>query len=542
MTHVRSREEVIVETLGEEDLKRLLEDHKRLLILYGFANAVSTILDIELLLHEVMNVVFGLVDAERGAIFLLDSKTGQLVRRVSRVRPLGNKGMDAVSQNEVIDLVFQEKTAVLTPDAVADSRFKKSHSVQSQTIRSCMCVPLASQHRVLGILYVDSRLQAGNFSKEQLTLVSGISNHTAVALENIESVHRLKEERKRVEDILKALPVAIISIDEKGVISFANPQAGKLFGIPEEDCLGHLYASFFEAHSCSPLRDLVASALRKGGGVTLEEVACGGPEKEMLLQMNIVPLREGTAQKGVLVALDDVTEKKRLEREVANAEKLSAIGEMAAGLIHEINNPLSIISGRAQLLVLEKEKDAEVTRAATLIREQVDRASAITEKLLSFARQKPLQLSLLSLHEFLNQCLETMEEQFVSKKVSVEKTFSEAAITIMGDKEQLEEVFINLARNAIQAMPEGGRFIVATQREMEHAVISLTDTGCGIPPEHFSKIFLPFFTTKSRGTGLGLSIVHGIVKNHGGMLRVESQMGKGSTFVLTFPLSKEAMA
>jgi len=536
MTHVYSREEVIVETLGQEDLKRLLEDHKRLLILYGFANAISMILDIELLLHEAMNVVFGLVDAERGAIFLLDSKTGQLVRRVSRVKQSGDKGTDRVSKNEVIDLVLQEKKAVFTLDAIADSRFEKSRSVQSQNIRSCMCVPLASQHRVLGILYVDSRLQTGNFSKEQLTLVSGIANQTAVALENIESVHRLKEERKRVEDILKALPVAIISIDETGVISFANPQAGKLFGIPEEDCLGHLYSSFFEAHSCSPLQDLVASALQEGRGVILEEVTCGGSEKEMLLQINIVLLREGIAQKGVLVALDDVTEKKRLEREIANSEKLSAIGEMAAGLIHEINNPLSIISGRAQLLVFEKGKDAEIKRAATLIREQVDRASAITDKLLNFARQKSPQLSCLSLHEFLTQCLETMEEQFVSKKVSVEKKFSDVSMTVMGDREQLEEVFVNLARNAIQAMPQGGRFIVTTQREMGNAVILLTDAGCGIPPEHLSKIFIPFFTTKSRGTGLGLSIVHGIVKNHGGTLRVESQVGKGSTFILTLPL------
>ena len=538
MTDARvPREEMIVETLGQEDLKRLLDDHQKLLILYGFANAISRILDKERLLNEAMNVVFGLVKAERGAIFLVDARTGRLIPRVWRARQAGSKGNEIILSNAVTDLVMRERKSVLTLDAMMDDRFKSSQSIQIQSIRSCMCVPLESQHRTLGLLYIDSRLQAGSFSREELTLVTGIANQTSVALENIDLVQRLSEERKRIEGVLNALTLAIVSIDEEGIISFVNPQAMKLFGVTGTDCLSHPYESFFGESPFRALLGLMTPALREGRAVALEEVACGDTEKQILLQVNIIPLKEGLVRKGILIALDDVTEKRTLEREMANAEKLSAIGEMSAGLIHEINNPLNIISGRAQLLLFEKNEDPEVSKAARVIREQVDRASSITEKLLSFARQRPPKFQRILLHEFLDKCLETMENQFSSHTIHLEKRFAEDPLSIMGDVEQLEEVFINLALNAIQAMPKGGQFTVATRQEKGTAEVSFTDTGCGIPSEHLSKIFIPFFTTKSRGTGLGLSIVHGILDNHGGSLKVHSQVGKGSTFIVAIPLA-----
>ena len=360
-----SGEETIVDTFGREDIQRLLDDHQRLLVLYGFTNVISTILDVELLLNEAMNVVFGLVRADRGAIFLLAPKTGLLVRGASRTKEVQGiqgakgKGSHGVSNNAIIEWVLREKKTILTPDASKDPRFQNAQDVQSEHIQSALCVPLTSQHRVVGVLYVDNQKETSRFSKEQLTLLSGIANQTAVALENIESVSRLKEERKRVEDILKTLPVSIISIDEKEMISFVNPRAERLFGQLAKSYLGRSYRSFFESNRFRPLLNLITPALEKGKGVVLQEVACGTPEDQTLLQVDIVLLKEGIVQRGVLVVLDDVTEKKNLEREIQHVEKLSAIGEMTAGLVHEINNPLNIISGRAQLLLLERADDSE---------------------------------------------------------------------------------------------------------------------------------------------------------------------------------------
>ncbi len=531
-----TREEIF-ETLGAEDLKRLLEDHQKLLILYGFANAISVILDREVLLNEAMNVIFGLVKAERSAIFLWDPKTGKPVKGVSRDRQTEKKADDLFLGNPIIERVIKECKPILSPDVMKDPRFQENPFIQRHQIRSCLCVPLESQHHVLGILYADNR-EPHCFSKEELTLASGIATQTAVALENIESVHRIKEERRRVEGILKTLPLAILSINEEGIISFVNSKAEKLFNVSAKECLGRSYAAFLEGRLFGPLLELIGPALREGGKVKPEEITCGNSEKPLLLQINIVPLEEGM-QRGILVVLEDITEKRTLEQDILNAEKLSAIGEMTAGLVHEIVNPLSIISGRAQLLQLEDGKDPAVSKAARVIQEQVERASSITERLLSFARQKPPTLRPVALHQLLEKYLEVMEEQFASNKIRVERMFANTPLAIMGDSEQLEEVFDNLARNAIQVMPEGGCFTVRTERYNGTVEVSFTDTGCGIPPEHLPKLFIPFFTTKSRGTGLGLSIVHGIVKNHGGEMKVQSQPGKGSTFTVILPLKEE---
>ncbi|MFH1857487.1 MAG: ATP-binding protein [Candidatus Omnitrophota bacterium] len=531
-----SQEEMAVEMFGKEDLKRLLDDHQRLLILYGFANAISAILDRELLLHEAMNVVFGLVKADRGALFLFDSRSGNLTQVVSRTK---DKATPTIQRNAVINAVLSGKKAILAADALTETPAAVAEELRGQQIRSCLCVPLASQHRLLGLLYVDHLELPRYFTLEHLTLVSGIANQTAVALENIESVQRLKTEQRRVEDILATLPIAILSIDEREVITFVNPNGEKLFGIVAKECLGKPYHAFFKNECFQPLFSLIHSALERGERKILEEVICGDSSRPLVLQADILPFQEGSERKGVLVALNDVTEKKNLERKIRHTEKLSAIGEMAAGLIHEINNPLNIISGRAQLLLLEKTDDPAVLKAGRVIWEQVDRANAITEKLLSFAKQRLPKLEPLSLEGLLDKCLETMEEQFASQKIRVTKTYEAVPTMVMGDPEQLEEVFVNLAQNAIQAMAGGGAFTVKTQRKDALAEIALADTGCGIPQEYLPKIFIPFFTTKSRGTGLGLSIVHGIIENHGGELKVESQVGKGATFIFTLPLKKE---
>jgi len=533
-------EEAVVETFDKKDLQRLLKDHHKLLILYGFANAVSTILDRDLLLNEAMNVVFGLVNAERGAIFLIDPKSGKLIEAASRSRESGDKKSDAILNNAIIEKMIREGKTILTADAMNDSRFKTYDSIKHQKIRSCLCIPLESQHHILGFLYIDHRQKAGSFSKEESTLLTGILSQTAVAIENIESVRSLKEERKRVERILKALPVAIVSITQEGEISFVNPKAEKLFDVPANHCVSYSYQSFLKVQGLDPLLRLITHALQEGEAVAPKEIACGKGEKKLLLLVNIVPLREGLVQKGVLVALEDITEKRKLEYDIQNAEKLTAIGEMTAGLVHEINNPLNIISGRAQLLLLDNGKDPEATKAAKIIREQVDRASSITEKLLNFARQRMPQLQPISLEEVIRHFLETMEGQFSAKHVTVEEKYEETPIWVIGDSEQLEEVFMNLGWNAIQAMPQGGRITIEAHSEGEYANIRFSDTGVGIPEEHLKKLFLPFFTTKSHGTGLGLSIAHGVVKNHRGTLEVESQEGKGTTFLLTLPLKEEA--
>ena len=533
-----SEEKTFLETLQPDDIKRLYEDHQRLLVLYGFANTTSLILDPELLLHETMNVLFGLVKAERGAIFLFDERAQTLTQRLSRSRTTGDQGKEIVLSRTIIDQVFKERKGILTLDAKGDVRFQDSKSIQMENIRSAICVPMESQMRILGVLYIDSRLKEGGLSKEDLTLVSGLANQTAIALENVELVHRLHEERQRIEGILNGLTVGVVSIEEGGVISFLNPKARQILHHGGGELIGRSASSVLEAEDLRPLGELIQKARQSRTAISQQEVTLSYHGAPRVLEVSVVLVRQPGEQR-VVALLEDVTEKRELSRQVSRTEKLRAIGEMAAGLIHEINNPLNIIFGRVQLLLMKKREDPEIQKAGEIIRQQVDRASKITDKLLNFAKQRPPEMRAVDPCGLLNDVLSAMENHFSDAKVTFVCHLPQRRCLIHADPSQLEEVFMNLTLNAIQAMPKGGVLTVEGTVQSQQILLSFRDTGVGIPPEYLPKIFIPFFTTKPHGTGLGLPVVHGIVEIHHGTLRVDSEVGRGTTFTVTFPLIRE---
>ena len=533
--------EPFLETLQPNDIKRLYEDHQRLLVLYGFANTISLILDPELLLHETMNVLFGLVKAERGAIFLFDERIQRLAQRLSQSRGQSDQGKEIVFSRTIIDQVFKDRKGILTLDAKSDARFQGSQSIQIENIRSCICVPLETQTRALGVIYIDSRLQGGGLSKEDLILVSGLANQTAIALENVELVQRLNQERKRIEGILNGLTIGVISIEERGEISFVNPKALQILHRAGGDLTGRPVSSAFEAQALKPLGELVREARQSHTPISQRETTLSYHGAPQVLEVSVVLIQQPMEQR-MVVLLEDVTEKRELSREISRTEKLRAIGEMTAGLIHEINNPLNIISGRAQLLLMKRREDPEIRKAGEIIRQQVERASKITEKLLNFAKQRPPGMRPVDPCLLLREVLSAMENQFADARVALVSHLPETPCLIHGDPSQLEEVFVNLILNAIQAMPEGGVFTVQCIQGEGQVLVSFRDTGVGIPPEYLAKIFVPFFTTKPHGTGLGLPVVHGIVEAHHGTLKVESQVGQGTSFFVTFPSARKGEA
>ena len=530
--------ETFLETLQPDDIKRLYEDHQRLLVLYGFANTISLILDPELLLHETMNVLFGLVKAQRGAIFLFDERTRTLAQRLSRSRGQSDQGKEIVFSRTIIDQVFKDRKGILTLDAKSDARFQGSQSIQIENIRSCICVPLETQTRTLGVIYIDSRLQGGGLSKEDLTLVSGLANQTAIALENVELVQRLDQERKRIEGILNGLTVGVISIEERGEISFVNPKALQILHRASGDLTGRPVSFAFEAQALKPLGELIREARQSHTPISQRETVLSYHGAPQVLEVSVVLIQQPMEQR-MIVLLEDVTEKRELSREISRTEKLRAIGEMTAGLIHEINNPLNIISGRVQLLLMKRREDPQIRKAGEIIRQQVERASKITEKLLNFAKQRPPGMRPVDPCRLLREVLNAMENQFSDARVALVSHLPETPCLIHGDPSQLEEVFINLILNAIQAMPKGGVLTIEGTLEPQQILLSFRDTGVGIPPEYLAKIFVPFFTTKPHGTGLGLPVVHGIVEAHRGTLKVESQVGQGTAFFVTFPSARK---
>jgi two-component system NtrC family sensor kinase len=232
----------------------------------------------------------------------------------------------------------------------------------------------------------------------------------------------------------------------------------------------------------------------------------------------------------------------KTQGELVRAEKLAAVGELAAGVAHEINNPMAIIRGNAEILLIALQPDHQNREEAEIISRQVARVESIVGNLLSFARQQRKEIKTVALDQILEEILQQVKHHVPLNGIDVRREYGMGTTVIDGDENQLRQVFTNLIVNAVQSMESGGILTIRTyiDNDEENCLAEIGDTGNGIPPEQIKDIFTPFFTTRQSGTGLGLSVSYGIVNNHGGMVTVLSEPGNGSLFTVTLPLKQSA--
>jgi signal transduction histidine kinase len=250
---------------------------------------------------------------------------------------------------------------------------------------------------------------------------------------------------------------------------------------------------------------------------------------------------------GRLVIVDDITERIEMERQLTQTDKLSSIGLLAAGVAHEVNTPLAVISSYAQLLAKQLQGDEKRSALLDKITKQTFRASEIVNNLLNFSRTSGTEFQAVDLNKVIHETLGLLEHQFKTGRIKVEGDLATDLPHIHGNTGKLQQVFLNLFLNAKDAMPSGGTLKVQTINNYGvHVVVS--DTGSGIAPEYIQRIYDPFFTTKKRpqqgnsgGTGLGLSVTYGIIQEHAGKIRVESRQGEGTKFYLEFPMTRKAV-
>jgi signal transduction histidine kinase len=260
--------------------------------------------------------------------------------------------------------------------------------------------------------------------------------------------------------------------------------------------------------------------------------------EESVVNVAIAPLVSKDGQRiGRLIIFDDVTDRDELERRLVQADRLSSIGLLAAGVAHEVNTPLAVISTYAQMLAKQVAEDEQKSKILEKIAKQTFRASEIVNSLLNFSRTSPTEFVDVDLNRVLRETVNLIEHQLRTSGVQVLTGLASSLPIVRGNAGKLQQVLLNLFLNARDAMPDGGTLTVRSWGETGFAHVEVADTGQGIPPEHLSRIYDPFFTTKGvkKGTGLGLSITYGIVQEHNGIIEVESQVGAGTRFRLEFP-------
>jgi two-component system NtrC family sensor kinase len=228
----------------------------------------------------------------------------------------------------------------------------------------------------------------------------------------------------------------------------------------------------------------------------------------------------------------------KTQEDLVRAAKLADIGMLAAGVAHEVNNPMAIIRGNTELLQMAIPEDDPNREEVDTIAQQVGRVERIVGSLLKFARQQQKELGTVAVNTLLDEILKQVGHQVSLTGIEVRRNYAADLPPLQGDGDQLRQVFTNLILNAIQAMKQGGTLTVSTSRDSGAGTctVAVGDTGIGIPPENLKSIFSPFFTTRNEGTGLGLAVSYGIVRDHGGNIQVESTAGKGSTFRVVLPL------
>ncbi len=399
------------------------------------------------------------------------------------------------------------------------------------------------------------RTQEGDFlSSEDMELLSSLAGYIGIAIQNAQLYARLEKQineferlKEFNENIVESIKVGIFTLDLNDRVESWNAEMEVMYALPRAEAIGQaledifppaVLEPFLAAHGQSGTHHVSKMQLELRNGESRTANLAIAP----LLTRDFVPV-------GSIVMIEDITERTRLEGQLTQAEKLSSIGLLAAGVAHEVNTPLAVISSYAQMLQKHTRDDQRLQPVLEKITQQTFRASEIVNSLLNFSRTSSSVFTSLDLNTVLRETLTLLDHQLRTSRIAVEADLQTPLDRIYGSQGKLQQVILNLLLNAKDAMVdnEGGVLRLETFDNVKNVTLRISDTGTGIDPEHLHRIYDPFFTTKNglrqgqhKGTGLGLSVSYGIVQEHNGRIQVESAVGRGTTFRLDFPVEHQS--
>jgi PAS domain S-box-containing protein len=356
------------------------------------------------------------------------------------------------------------------------------------------------------------------------------------------SLREKQEAQNYLRTILERLPCGVFVLDDKGDLALCNPMASEVL----EQTRAKASSGKRKPFLSSEMRNFFLASASADATKADVEVPISRNNKKRILATSGAPLTNEAGNKiGTLHIIRDITEMKALQEQSKRVERLSAMGEMAVELAHEIRNPLASIELFASLLA--KDLSGDLRRWAENIRVGIRSLNTIVSNMLHFAKPIPPTCSRVSIHEVIQEILNFVDPIMQQRDVRVESSLSAAEPVISGDQELLKQMMLNLIFNAMKAMPSQGSLTIRTRNISSGAAseepscleLQVQDTGIGIPPENLNRIFDPFFTTNKNGTGLGLSVVHQIVERHSGSITVSSEVNRGTTFTIVFRTAKE---
>ncbi len=527
-------------------------DYRKALVEFG--RSLSSETNLDALLDSIVERLPRTLLVSRVAVFLaepasglrLAASHGLLSGATDRKLALGFLDFDRASDHSHIFLENAQQALHLPPEqqraaAILDLNYYLPCRVQD-----------GATTRTIAVIGLGRTIGGDFLSSEDVELLESLASYIGIALQNASLYARLQEkisEFERLkefnENIVESINVGILALDLDDRVESWNAQMEAMYAVSRGEALGQTLGSVFPEGFVTAIE-----AFRNEPGVhhlyKFPLTTHAGEQRTVNIAIAPLLSRDFVAV-GRIILVDDITERVSLETQLAQADKLSSIGLLAAGVAHEINTPLAVISSYSQMLSKQMRGDLRLGPVLEKITQQSFRASEIANGLLNFSRTSTTEFRETNLNQVIRDTLSLLEHQFKTAQIIVDAELVDNLPPIHGNPGKLQQVFLNLLLNAKESMPGGGRLRIATLVN-GHVEALVADSGSGIAPEHLKRIYDPFFTTKTtprpgerRGTGLGLSVSYGIIQEHAGKIHVESAVGAGTTFHLEFPLLRKSV-
>ncbi len=515
---------------------------------FEISDTIAKSSDLSLILNGALENILYNLELGMAAIFLYENETEELVlSRAAGFSESFRKDFARLSLTQAADCIAVKAARARTTQIIDhpyQGKMRKyvGSSADPADLQSDFCLPLIAEGTLIGVLELVTNRKRG-FSGEDLILLEALSNQLAAGIFRIHLEAGKHQDDQFLAGILTDSVDGIISMDAEDRITTWNSGAEKIFHLGKKEVLGTPFPALFrEADQVYP--DRVRRELREKGFIRDYEINNITREgREVTLHVSLTAIQDQQRHWiGSSAVIRDITGQKQIQEQIQRSEKLSSIGQLAAGIAHEIGTPLNIISGNAEYLMMDIDPENPLTEELSIILQQTDRITQLIQQLMDFARDNRPRFEPTDINALAQQTLNLTRHQMEKNSITLVEKLDEEIPPIVADAHQLQQVLLNIIINALHAMPEGGILEIQTARDAERkeVLIRIRDNGCGIDPQDLKNIFNPFFTTKEvgQGTGLGLAVCHRIMENHQGRIEVESRPGEGSCFTLNLPFQR----
>ncbi len=570
VTLLRDRDGQVIGRIGvAQDITARIEAEKaarRLAlenaVLAEIGRIVSSSLDTSEVYERLAAEVSQLIPFDRIAINLIspDGKTFTSAYIMGIDIPGRRQGETMALEGSFTLKAIESRTGLLLqPDGEEDisGEIPGLAPVAAAGLRSYIAVPLVSRDRAIGVLHLASRKPMA-YTQQDLVLAQSVGTQIAGAIANAQLYAEFKRADEALRRQLAAMDTSmdgIAILDENGCLLYVNNALVKMYGYDRpEELLGKSWEVLYNTDEASRLKEDILPQVHGEGQWRGETIARRRDGKTFPQEVSI-----STIQGGGFVCIDrDITERKRLEEQLFQSQKMEAVGRLAGGIAHDFNNLLTAVMGYAYLAMNAMPRESSMYRYLEEIQASAERAANLTNQLLAFSRRQMVKPRVVDLNDLVRK-LDLILRRLIGENIEFSLALEPELWAVKVDSGQIEQVLVNLVVNARDAMPAGGKLCIRTQNASlghadaqqhpeltpgEYVVLSVTDTGIGMTDYVKAHLFEPFFTTKpvGKGTGLGLSTCYGIIKQSGGHITAQSEVGRGASFTIHLPRAREAVS